>query len=109
MTTEVNLGHEEIVNFLFELFPDRSMQFVKLLLPIRIVFRYWKLTNENVVTFGQQRSPTVSDSKYLNWLRLNCLKVELVRDRSFMNNSLVEESSCCKMPTVIGSSWMRFW
>lgn len=104
MTTEVNFGHEEIVNFLFELFPDRSMQFVKLLLPIRIVFRYWKLTNENVVTFGQQRSPTVSDSKYLNWL-----KVELVRDRSFMNNSLVEESSCCKIPTVIGSSRMRFW
>ena len=104
MTTEVNLGHEEIANFLFESFPDRSMQFVKLLLPIRIVFRYWKLTNENVVTFGQQRSPTVSDSKYLNWL-----KVELVRDRSFMNNSLVEESSCCKIPTVIGSSRMRFW
>ena len=99
MTTEVNLGHEEIVNFLFELFPDRSMQFVKLLLPIRIVFRYWKLTNENVVTFGQQQSPTVSDSKHLNWL-----KVELVRDRSFMNNSLVEESSCCKIPTVIGIS-----
>ena len=104
MTIEVNFGHEEIVNFLFESFPDRSMQFVKLLLPIRIVFRYWKLTNENVVTFGQQRSPTVSDSKYLNWL-----KVELVRDRSFMNNSLVEESSCCKIPTVIGSSRMRFW
>ena len=104
MTTEVNLGHEEIVNFLFELFPDRSMQFVKLLLPIRIVFRYWKLTNENVVTFGQQQSPTVSDSKHLNWL-----KVELVRDRSFMNNSLVEESICCKIPTVIGSSRMRFW
>ena len=104
MTIEVNFGHEEIVNFLFESFPDRSMQFVKLLLPIRIVFRYWKLTNENVVTFGQQRSPTVSDSKYLNWL-----KVELVRDRSFMNNSLVEESICCKIPTVIGSSRMRFW